>query len=109
MDGGSALTQKNFSDRLGKVVYDDRHPLITGLMTGVGNTFLSGWSRAGVEHIVTIYGFDFTSPTEGKIYYMETDNLPGDTNTTAGPKEMDYQSFWTLVAENDVQIAAPKA
>ena len=72
VDGGSALTQKNFSDRLGKVVYDDRHPLITGLMTGVGNTFLSGWSRAGVEHIVTIYGFDFTSPTEGKIYYMET-------------------------------------
>ena len=85
------------------MIYDDNHPLITGIMTGVGNTFLNGWSSA-VAHIITIYGFDFSSPTQGKIYYMETAGTVAGTTATGPPQVMDYQSFWSLVAANNIQL-----
>jgi hypothetical protein len=101
-NGGAASDQSDFSNRLGKVIYDDHRPLITGIMTGVGNIHLNGWSSA-VTHIITIYGFDFSSPTQGKIYYMETAGTVAGTTAT-GPQVMDYQSFWTLVAANNIQL-----
>jgi len=101
-NGGAASDQSDFSNRLGKVIYDDHRPLITGIMTGIGNIHLNGWSSA-VTHIIAIYGFDFSSPTQGKIYYMETAGTVAGTTAT-GPQVMDYQSFWTLVAANNIQL-----
>ena len=51
----------------------------------------------------SIYGFDFSSPTQGKIYYMETAGTVAGTTAT-GPQVMDYQSFWDLVAANNIQL-----
>lgn len=109
-DQRKATTQAIFSNRIG---YDiaHGHPLITALMTGVPTgtgkqLWLNGWdySKLQVPHIVTIYGFDFTSPTQGKIYYMETAGTVSGTDET-GPQEIDYQEFWTLVQANNVQLA----
>jgi hypothetical protein len=106
-DGGPATSQTALSNRIGKNILSG-HPLITALQTRDGNTFLNGWDYSGDQapHIVTIYGFDFTSPTQGKIYYMETAGTVSGTDKT-GPQEIDYQNFWTLVqasADSNVQI-----
>lgn len=108
---GGASNQEAFSNLIAENILNG-HPLITGIMTGVGNTYLNGWqpvkqgggSGYQVSHIVTIYGFDFTSPASGKIYYVETAGTVSGTNKT-GPQVIDYQSFWTLVYANNTQLA----
>ncbi len=104
LESGSS-SRGAFSNLIGRDILSG-HPLITGIMTGVGNTFLNGWDYSGfkVTHIVTIYGFDFTSPAHGEIYYVETSGTVAGTNET-GPQEIDYQTFWTLVQANNVQLA----
>ena len=108
-DLGSAGSQAALSYRIGYDILHG-HPLITGIKTGVGSTFLNGWDYSGfrVNHIVTIYGFDFSSPTQGKIYYMETSS-PHAGTSKVGPQEINYQSFWILVHANDDQLAASAA
>jgi Fibronectin type III domain len=107
-DQGAASTQGILSDRIGYDILHG-HPLITGIMTGEGNISLNDWGKYNkkngpVPHIITIYGFDFTSPSQGIIYYMETSNT--DAGPTAnGPMKIDYQSFWALVQANNVQVA----
>jgi Fibronectin type III domain len=105
-DLGAASSQADLSNRIGYDILHG-HPLITGIKTGVGNVFLNGWDYAGpfrVNHIITIYGFDFRSPAQGKIYYMETSSPHAGTNA-AGPQEMDFQSFWLLVQANNDQLS----
>lgn len=119
-DSGGAQNQGALSDLIGRTILDG-HPLITGVMTGVTTSpgdsiFLNGWappSMGGgsgfeVAHIVTIYGFNFTSPALGKIYYVETAGTVAGTNKT-GPQEIDYQKFWTLVDQSAVNDQAAKA
>ena len=119
-DSGGAQNQGALSNLIGRTILDG-HPLITGVMTGVttspGNSiFLNGWARPSmgggsgfeVAHIVTIYGFNFTSPAHGEIYYVETAGTYAGTNKTR-PQEIDYQKFWTLVDQSAVNDQAVKA
>jgi hypothetical protein len=107
-DQGAASTQGILSNRIGYDILHG-HPLITGIMTGAGTISLNDWGKYNkkngpVAHIITIYGFDFTSPSQGIIYYMETSST--DAGPIAnGPMKIDYQSFWALVQANNVQIA----
>jgi hypothetical protein len=107
-DTGAASSQGAFSNLIGRNILSG-HPLITGIMTGVGATSLNGWSNYNstygpVAHIVTIYGFSFSSPAHGEIYYVETAGTRAGTSKT-GPQEIDYQTFWTLVQANNIQLA----
>ena len=98
-----AASQAAFSNLLGKDLLNNNHPIITGIMTkDAAGHALNGWKHS-TQHIVTIYGFDFSSPTEGTISYMETGSQGAGT-TKHGSQSMDYQSFWPLVAANNVQI-----
>lgn len=97
--------QANFSNFVGHDILDNHHPLITGLLTIYGQAVLNGWNYSGfsVPHIITIYGFDFTSPNVGYIQYYETAGTVSGTNAT-GANTIDYNTFWTLVQQNDIHL-----
>lgn len=98
-----ASSQGSFSNMIGHDILDNSHPLITAIVTIYGSNKLNGWSVTA-KHIITIYGFDFTSPSNGYIYYYETSGTVAGTTAT-GYNVIDYNTFWTLVQQNDVQLA----
>jgi hypothetical protein len=92
--------QGAFSDMIGRDILDNHHPLITGIQTRDDKGHqLNGWDKISAAHIITIYGFDFTSPSVGYIYYYETAGPIAGTTAT-GQNHMDYATFWTLVQFN---------
>ncbi len=96
----TAGSQGAFSDMIGRDILDNHHPLITGIQTRDEQGHqLNGWDRISAPHIITIYGFDFTSPSVGYIYYYETAGVTAGTTAT-GQNHMDYATFWTLVQFN---------
>ncbi len=101
-----AGSQQAFSNMIGQDILEKHHPLITGILTIYGQAVLNGWDYSGfsVTHIITIYGFDFTSPNAGYIEYYETAGTVAGTNAT-GPNSIDYNTFWTLVSQNDIQLS----
>ena len=102
-----ANTQKEFSNELGRTILDTHHPVITSLVTKIDSTtYLNGWKDyKSVNHVVAIYGFDFTSPNGGTISYVET--ATSDAGTTMhGPQTISYDVFWRLVQKNNWQLAA---
>lgn len=98
-----AGSQGAFSNMIGNDILGNNHPLITGILTIYGSNHLNGWSIKA-KHIITIYGFDFTSPSVGYIYYYETGGTVAGTTAT-GSNSIDYNTFWTLVQQNNVQLA----
>jgi hypothetical protein len=97
--------QKNFSNMIGQDILDNHHPLITGLLTIYGNNHLYGWSYVSAPHIITITGFDFTSPTQGWIYYTETASAGAGATHGPGRYHLDYNTFWSLVQQNNIQLS----
>jgi hypothetical protein len=100
--------QGDFSTMIGQDILDNNHPSITGLQTTGGTQTMGnsgnliGWGLNGglnAAHIVTIFGFDFTSPSFGYIYYYETAN-PDAGAAFPGPHIIDYKTFWSLVTVN---------
>jgi hypothetical protein len=97
--------QEDFSNMIGREILDNHHPLITGIKTQANGYTLGGWDHPA-DHIITIYGFDFRSPTKGYIYYYETANTDAGETKGPGPKLQEYNSFWSLVnnPQNNVQL-----
>jgi hypothetical protein len=88
---------------IGRDILDNHHPLITGIKTQGNGYTLNGWDHAA-DHIITIYGFDFRSPSVGYIYYYETSRKDAGTKAT-GPNHIDYKVFWSLVTLNKIQLS----
>lgn len=101
----NANSQGDFSNMIGKDILDNHHPLITGLLTIYGNNHLYGWSYVSAPHIITITGFDFTSPTQGWIYYTETASAGAGATHGPGRYHLDYNTFWSLVQQNNIQLS----
>jgi hypothetical protein len=107
------LRQGDFSNMIGKDILDNNHPSITGIQTQGPTGNLIGW-KLNAAHIVTIFGFDFTSPSVGYIYYYETSNpdamVPGGSPPPGfagpGPQKIDYNLFWNLVKLNNTQLTS---
>jgi hypothetical protein len=104
-DENHAGSQEKFSNMIGEDIFDNGHPLITALQTRdeQGNK-LKGWNNRPAPHIVTITGFNFTSPTQGWIYYTETASKGAGAEDGPGPYRLDYNTFWALVRANNVQL-----
>ncbi len=100
--GGS---EGNFSNQIGRDILDNHHPLITGLLTIYGSNHLNGWKYVAAPHIVTIYGFDFRSPSAGYIYYNETASTVAGATNGPGRNSINYATFWSLVQQNDIQLS----
>jgi streptogramin lyase len=98
-----ASSQADFSNMIGRDILDNHHPLITGIVTIYHNNQLNGWTISA-NHIITIYGFDFSSPTAGYIYYYDTSGTVAGTTAT-GPNRIDYNVFWSLVQQLNIQLA----
>jgi len=98
-----ASSQADFSNMIGRDILDNQHPLITGILTIYQKNQLNGWT-VSATHIITIYGFDFSSPTVGYIYYYETSGTVAGTTAT-GPNRIDYNVFWSLVQQNNIQLS----
>jgi len=100
-----ASSQGDFSNMIGGDILNNHHPLITGINTKGNGYTLKGWDHSA-NHIITIYGFDFRSPSVGYIYYYETaSKLAGETEGP-GPKSQDYKEFYSLVTLLPVQLSA---
>ena len=96
----TATSQGDFSNMVGGDILDNNHPMITGIQTkGNGHT-LPDWDHSAA-HIITIYGFDFTSPTVGYIDYYETASAGSGAQSGAWTTHrMEYNAFWSLVQFN---------
>jgi len=98
-------SQADLSNMIGHDILDNHHPLITGILTIYGTNHLNGWKTVVAKHIITIYGFNFTSPTTGYIYYYDTSGTVAGQTLGPGPQTIDYNVFWSLVKQNDVQLS----
>jgi hypothetical protein len=107
----SATSQKDFSNMIGRNILDNQHPLITGIVTkssmyALNMYALKGWDQyPTTNHIITIYGFDFSSPDIGYVYYYETASTHAGEKEGPGPKVLEYNAFWSLVQELNIQLA----
>ena len=71
------------------------------MLTGVWTSGMGGWSF-GTYHIITLYGYDYTSPTNQKVNYVDTaSSIAGYSGLYFNYVPLD--NLWWNISQNNVQ------